>query len=553
MKDFQRVLVTCAWPYIYTIPHLGNLIGSVLSADVIARYHRLKGKEVVFVSGSDEHGTPIEVEAIRQNKHPKDLTDENHAIVKKLFEEWWISFDNYTRTENEYHKKFVREFYYKLYKNGYLFKKQVIQPFCENCNRYLPDRFILGTCPYCGYEKARGDQCEECGNLLEPTQLINPKCAICGNKPINKITEHFFIDFPKLRDKVIKYIQENAYFDKRIKTISLNYIKDEFKARALTRDNKWGIPAPFEGYENKTIYVWFEAVLGYISATIEYFKGNDEWKKFWFDNNTLTYYFIGKDNIPFHSIIFPALLMATGEKYNLPHIISATEFLTFEGKKFSKSQGIGIWIDEALKILDVDYWRYYLIYIRPEERDTEFTINNFVEIVNSHLNDTLGNFIYRVTSFIKNNFNYTIPEPRDLQEEEIKVINLRNELVNKVDKALSEVKLREALNFAMEIAREGNRYLNERKPWEAIKSDVKLAANIIYTASQLINSLSVVLFPFIPKTSLKIRKQLNLNEKFDWNEAFKEIKNIKINEPEILFRKISAEFILKRLEEIRSS
>jgi methionyl-tRNA synthetase len=553
MKDFQRVLVTCAWPYIYTIPHLGNLIGSVLSADVIARYHRLKGKEVVFVSGSDEHGTPIEVEAIKQNKHPKELTDENHAIVKKLFEEWWISFDNYTRTENEYHKKFVREFYYKLYKNGYLFKKQVIQPFCENCNRYLPDRFILGTCPYCGYEKARGDQCEECGNLLEPTQLINPKCAICGNKPINKITEHFFIDFPKLRDKVIKYIQENAYFDKRIKTISLNYIKDEFKARALTRDNKWGIPAPFEGYENKTIYVWFEAVLGYISATIEYFKGNDEWKKFWFDNNTLTYYFIGKDNIPFHSIIFPALLMATGEKYNLPHIISATEFLTFEGKKFSKSQGIGIWIDEALKILDVDYWRYYLIYIRPEERDTEFTINNFVEIVNSHLNDTLGNFIYRVTSFIKNNFNYIIPEPRDLQEEEIKVINLRNELVNKVDKALSEVKLREALNFAMEIAREGNRYLNERKPWEAIKSDVKLAANIIYTASQLINSLSVVLFPFIPKTSLKIRKQLNLNEKFDWNEAFKEIKNIKINEPEILFRKISAEFILKRLEEIRSS
>jgi methionyl-tRNA synthetase len=226
--------------------------------------------------------------------------------------------------------------------------------------------------------------------------------------------------------------------------------------------------------------------------------------------------------------------------------------LTFEGKKFSKSQGIGIWIDEALKILDVDYWRYYLIYVRPEERDTEFTINNFIEVINSHLNDTLGNFIYRVTSFIKNNFNYIIPEPKNLQEEEIKVLNLRNELINKVDKSLSEVRLREALNFAMEIAREGNRYLNERKPWEAIKNDIELAANIIYTASQLINSLSIVLFPFIPKTSLRIRRQLNLNEKLDWNEAFKEIKHIKINEPEILFRKISAEFILKKLEEIRS-
>jgi len=547
-----KVLVTCAWPYVYTIPHLGNLIGSALSADVIARYHRLKGNEVVFVSGSDEHGTPIEVEAIKQRKQPKELTDEMHQKVKELFNKWDISFDNYTRTESPIHKEFVRKFYEKIYNNNLIFKQEVKQLYCENCKRFLPDRFIIGICPYCKYEKARGDQCENCGRLLEPTLLIEAKCAICGSIPVEKISLHYFIDFPKLRDNIIEYLNNNQYFDERIRNISLNYIKEEFKPRSISRDNKWGIPLPFD--ENKTVYVWFEAVLGYISATIEYFKGNDKWKEYWFNKNAISYYFIGKDNIPFHSIIFPALLLATGEDYNLPHIISATEFLTYEGKKFSKTHMVGIWIDEALEILESDYWRYALLNIRPEERDTEFSINYFVDIVNTHLNDTLGNFIYRVLIFIKNNYNYIIPKHSEFEESEINIINTSFKLVDEIDELLSKVKIREALQKSMEIARLGNKFLNESKPWEKIKTEPNKASNTLYICSNLINILSIVLYPFIPRTSLKIRKMLNLEENFKWEDAKKMIKpNHKINEPEILFKKITQEFILNKLNEIRKT
>ncbi len=550
-----KVLVTSAWPYAYSIPHIGNLIGSVLSADVIARYHRLKGDEVVFVSGSDEHGTPIEVEAILRRKEPKELTDEIHEKIKKIFDEFEISFDNYTRTESSVHKNFVREFYRKIYERGYLFKKEVEQLYCENCKIFLPDRFVIGVCPICNYERARGDQCENCGSLLEPLQLINPRCAICNSKPIKKNSEHFFIDFPRLRNKVIEYIESNPYFDKRIKTISLGYIREEFRPRALTRDNKWGIPAPFEGFENKTIYVWFEAVLGYISATIEYFKGKEDWKEFWFNKDALTYYFIGKDNIPFHSVIFTALLMASGEGYNLPHIISATEFLTFGGKKFSKSQRIGIWLDEALQILEADYWRYALIHMRPEERDSDFSIEVFVELVNSHLNDTLGNLIYRVLHFVKTHYNYLIPKPATLKEEDLNVLKSVEEKIRNVDQSLRQVKLRSALNQAMDIARLGNWYLNEKKPWELIKSDKESADRVIYILMRILNSLSVVLSPFIPKKSLEIRELLNLPLEFKWEDAFKDPYNInhRISEPRILFRKISVDYVNKKIQEIRGS
>lgn len=548
-----KVLVTCAWPYAYSIPHLGNLIGSVLSADVIARYHRLKGHEVVFVSGSDEHGTPIEVEAMLRKKTPKELTDEIHEKIKKIFEDFEISFSNYTRTESETHKNFVREFYLKVKKNGYIFYEKVTQLYCEKDSIFLPDRFVIGTCPICGYERARGDQCENCGNLLEPLQLINPRCVVCGNKPIQKETVHGFIDFPKLREKVIEYINNNPYFDKRTKTMSLSYIKDEFRPRALTRDNKWGIPAPFEDLENKTIYVWFEAVLGYISATIEYFK-DERWKEYWFNKEALTYYFIGKDNIPFHAVIFPALLMATKEEYNLPHIISATEFLTYEGKKFSKSQGIGIWLDEALQLAEADYWRYVLVYLRPEERDTEFSLKLFVELVNSHLNDTLGNLIYRVLIFVKNNFSYTIKRPKEISEEGKSILSKMEELINESDKSFSQVKLRNALNFAMDIARLGNWFFNEKKPWEKVKTNKDEVYEQIYILMRLLNALSIVLYPIMPKKCLELRKMLNLAIEFYWEDALKDPfgEEHKIAEPKILFKKFNLEELQKSLEIIRA-
>ncbi|HDJ89562.1 MAG TPA: methionine--tRNA ligase, partial [Thermoprotei archaeon] len=385
----EKWLICSAWPYAHYVPHLGNMIGSILSADCAARFLRLKGYKVIYVSGSDEHGTPIEIAAIKMGIKPRELTDKLHEKLKNLFNQWNISFDNYSRTESQIHKNFVRKFYLKLYENGYIFEDYMKLPFCQNCKIFLPDRFIRGTCPYCGFEDAKGDQCDKCGRLLTPILLLNPRCAICGSKPIFKETKHWFFNLPKLENKIKEYIEGNENLPDNAKNMSLKMISDGLRPRSLTRDNKWGIPAPFPGAENKTIYVWMEAVLGYISATIEFFEkiGDREgWKDYWFDKSVKSVYFIGKDNIPFHTIIFPALLIASGEGYILPWTVSSTEFLLFEGEKFSKSRRIGIWIDEALQLLPVDYWRFFLFAMRPETKDANFKWDMFREIINTQLN-----------------------------------------------------------------------------------------------------------------------------------------------------------------------
>jgi len=311
----RRWLVCSAWPYINYVPHLGTMIGSVLSADVFARYLRLRGDEVVFVSGSDEHGTPIEVEAIKRGIPPRKLTDEMHQKVKEIFDDWGITFDNYTRTESPTHKEFIQRFYMKIYENGHIFSEEIEMLYCPKCKRFLPDRFVEGECPYCGYENARGDQCENCGRLLDPVELKSPRCAICGSTPEVKKTTHWFFDLPKFEEDLKKYVEGNKQLPENARNFSLNLLKEGLRPRSLTRDNEWGIPAPFPGAEKKTIYVWMEAVLGYVSATIEWAKNigkPDEWKKYWFDPQTKSVYFIAKDNIPFHVLILPALLMASG-------------------------------------------------------------------------------------------------------------------------------------------------------------------------------------------------------------------------------------------------
>jgi len=530
----------------------------ILSADVIARYHRLKGDEVLFVSGSDEHGTPIEIEAIRQNISPKELTDRNHKIVSSLFEKWAISFDNYTRTESPVHKEFVKDLMLKIERNGYVFTKEDELPYCPKCQRFLPDRFVEGKCPYCGYERARGDQCEQCGRLLEPTRLLEPYCAICGTTPTIKVVKHWYFDMPKFTEKLLAYIEGNKQLPDNARNFSLNLLREGLKPRPITRDNKWGIPAPFKGAEDKTIYVWFDAVLGYVSATIEYFrrKGNaDGWKEYWFNKDTKTLYFIGKDNIPFHTLIFPALLMATHEDYNLPWNVCTNEWLIFAGQKSSKSRRIGVWIDEALEMFPVDYWRYTLISIRPETRDSDFTWKVFIEKVNSDLNDTLGNFIHRTLKFINTYFDSKIPEPKNLDELDKKTLDAVNDKIKSVDNALSNFQLQMALREAIDLSRIGNKYLNEKKPWEAIKSNLNAAANSLYVSAQIVKALSIILEPFMPSTAQKIRDLLNLPEKCFWDEAYKPLPaNHKIKEAEPLFSKIEAseEELQSMLENIRS-
>jgi methionyl-tRNA synthetase len=529
------------------VPHLGNLVGSVLSADVTARYYRLRGDDTLLVSGSDEHGTPIEVEAMKQGITPKELTDRNHAIVADLFKRWGASFDNYTRTESPVHKKFVQETLMKIYKNGYIFSQDTQMLYCEHDQRFLPDRFVEGKCPYCGYERARGDQCDKCGRLLETTFLLEPRCVICGNTPTVKTTRHWYIDLSKFAEPLTKFLQENQQISSNAKNFSINWIKEGLKPRAVTRDVEWGIPAPFPGAEGKTIYVWIDAVLGYVSATIEYCRhvGEPEkWREFWFDKSAKTLYFVGKDNIPFHTIILPALLLATGEDFNLPWNVSATEFLQFKGEKASKSQRIGIWIDEALELFPADYWRFFLMATRPESKDSNFSWDLFLEKVNADLNDTFGNFIHRTLTFINARFNGEVP-PAQLTTEDEAVLQAVREKVEEAAGEFEEAKLQSAANTLISITRVGNQYLNEKEPWNLMKTDKAKAATILYVSAQIVKAACVVSAPFMPATAEQLWQALNLGGTVHtsrWEDALKPLgAGHKLAKAKPLFRKIDAD------------
>lgn len=543
------------------MPHLGNIVSSILSADIVARYYRLKGDDVVYVTGSDEHGTPIEVEAVRLGIPPKQLTDQNHKKVVDLFERWGISFSNYTRTENPLHKKFVQDLLLKIYDNGYIFTRETELPYCPKCNRFLPDRFVEGICPHCGYEQARGDQCEACKRLLEPVKLIKPYCTICRSTPVIKKSTHWYFDLPKFAKQLHEYIKNNEQLPDNARNFSLNLLKEGLKPRPVTRDNKWGIPAPFPGAEDKTIYVWVEAVLGYLSATIEYFRklGREEkWKEYWFNKEAKTLYFIGKDNIPFHTLILPALLLATKEDYNLPWSVDSVEFLMFEGQAFSKSRRIGVWIDEALELFPADYWRYALISMRPETKDTNFMWKTFIERVNCDLNDTLGNFIHRTLTFINRYFNSTVPKPDKLDEHDNSILESAKKTVKKIEQNLEELKLQEALRHVTSLGHLGNKYLNEKEPWKTIKTNPQSSANTLYVTVQIVKNLAITLEPFIPFTAEKLWKLLNLPGSVHeqaWEETEKSIPpGHKINKAKPLFQKIVAteEELQAMLEKVRA-
>jgi len=537
-------IINSAWPYVNSVPHLGTFI-HLLSADVYTRYLRLKGEEVIAVTGSDEHGTPIEVEAISKGVPPKQLTDEIHKQICNLLDVYNIRFDNYTRTENPVHIRYTQDLYRKVYANGYVYTENVNLPYCERDQRFLPDRFVEGTCPHCAYEQARGDQCESCGRVLDPLELIRPKCVFCGSTPTVKSSTHWFFDLPKFRDKLLRLVQENKQLPENARNFSLKWLEEGLKPRALTRDNKWGIPAPFPGAEGKTICVWLEAVLGYVSASIEWAEKSgkpDAWKEFWFDKQTKNVHFIGKDNIPFHVIIFPSLLLATHEDYVLPWQVSSTEFILFEGQKFSKSKKVGVWIDEALKVAPAEYWRYILIAIRPEARDANFTWRDFEAHINSELNDVLGNFVHRTLTFVNNQFDSKIPEPHELDEKDEALKNRIESSPLKVGSLFDQFQLRSALGEIIELARAGNQYLSEREPWHLIKKDKDKASTTLYFATQLVGSISILISPVLPETAQHIRDQLNLTHDVKWSDAGKlelEVGHI-IGKATPLFHKVSA-------------
>ncbi len=563
-NEITKWVITSAWPYVNAIPHIGNMIGSVLSADVFARFCRLRGDEVVFVSGSDSHGTPVAVAAKQQNIPTKDLALKYHNIIKELFEKWQISYDNYTITHNPTHIDFVQKFYLDVQKNGYVFEKDLEMLYCENDKFFLPDRFVEGVCPHCGDENARGDQCDKCQKLLTPVELKQPRCAICDNTPILRKTKHWYLDLPKLQDRLKDLINQNVIIPQNARKMCLNSIAEGIPERAITRDLEWGIPAPFEGADNKSIYVWFEAVLGYVSAVKEWadniVKDERKYDYFWKDSNTRTVFFIGKDNIIFHLIVFPGLLLAfnedksDNEKLTLPYNVSSTEFLNYENEKLSKSRGNGIWIDEALKLAPLDYWRFTLVYNRPETSDTSFLWSEFENNIKT-LNDNIGNFIHRTLTFIDKQFEGKIPKKLENDEVDIQFIDRINSISEEIGESIQNFKLRKALRDIVNFGKEGNVYLNNKAPWHLIKQNKDAAGHVFNICAQAVYAFGVLLSPFIPGSSEKILSYLNVPNSKDlaWDSidenAIRE--GLKIKKPKPLFQKLEIDDLKKELEEIR--
>ncbi|TXT61731.1 MAG: Methionine--tRNA ligase [Promethearchaeota archaeon] len=554
-SDKRKWVVTSAWPYVNAVPHLGTMIGSILSADIFARYLRLLGDEVVYVSGSDMHGTPVAVAAKKKNMSSEELAMRNHKKVKELFKKWKISYDNYTHTHNETHIEFIQNFYRDLERNDYVSEKEIESLYCKEDKLYLPDRFVEGICPHCGYEDARGDQCDKCQKILTPLELKEPRCAICGNTPTIKRTKHWYLNLPKLEDKIREFIEKNTILPQNARNSSLNSIEEGLPERSITRDLEWGIPAPFDGADDKTIYVWFEAVLGYVSAVKEWAekikKDPKKFDYFWKDNETKTVYFIGKDNIIFHLIVFPGLILGYNkdkkeeERFVLPYNVSSTEWLMYENEKFSKSRGVGIWIDEALELAPVDYWRFNLAYNRPEKSDTSFLWSEFDNNIKT-LNDVIGNFIHRTFTFINKQFNGKVPKKiknDEIDEEFIAKINTISEVVADL---LEQFEIKKAIREIIDFAREGNIYLNDKAPWHSIKEDKNAAGHVFNLCIQCTHALAILLAPFTPDTSKTILDYLNIDQDLEkarwWSikaDSIPEGKKIKEAKP--LFEKLDVD------------
>jgi methionyl-tRNA synthetase len=505
----ERILVAVAWPYADGPLHLGHIAGAYLPADIFARYHRLKGNEVLMVSGSDQHGTPITIKAEEEKKTPGEITAKYHRQFLDSWQKLGISFDLFTTTGTANHAKVAQDIFLALLDKGYIYKATVSQPYCPSCQRFLPDRYIEGTCPYCQFSGSRGDQCDSCGKPLNPADLINPYCRLCHTTPQFKDSEHFFLKLSAFQDKLSAWVGKQTQWRPNVRALTQRYLKEGLRDRAITRDIEWGVAVPVSGFENKRIYVWFEAVIGYLSASKEWAKskGDEEgWCPFW-EEGAKSYYFIGKDNIPFHTLIWPAMLMGYGE-LNLPYDVPANEFLTIEGKKLSTSRRWAVWLPDYLSRYQPDPLRYLLSINMPETSDTDFSWREFVRRNNDELVATYGNLVNRVLTITYRNFDGRVPTPGELDKPSQALLDKAGDTLKGMDKHLGNCHFREAIKSAMSLAQEANRYLDEKSPWKIIKEDKPAAATSLYIAINVISTLSTALYPFLPFSSQKVHEYL---------------------------------------------
>ena len=543
LGGMKKRLITSALPYVNNIPHLGNLM-QVLSADVFARFCRSRGYETMYICGTDEYGTASETRALQEGVTPRELCDHYHEIHKKIYQWFDIDFDYFGRTSTPLQTEIVQHIFEMCDRNGYITEKETEQLYCPDCRRFLADRFVSGTCPHCGYDGARGDQCEKCGTLLDPTELVDPKCSVCGATPVLRKTKNLYIDLPKILPVFKEWMDKasiEGFWAKNAVQITSSWLRDGLQERCITRDLKWGIPVNKPGYEDKVFYVWFDAPIGYISITA---NKTEDWERWWRDpENTELYQFIGKDNIPFHTVVFPSSLLATGEKWTMLYHMSSTEYLNYEGGKFSKSKGIGIFGNDVEETgIPADVWRFYMFYNRPEKSDFTFTWADFQEKVNKELIGNLSNLVNRTLTFVKRFYDGSVGAGA-LDEGIVKAAREKEELITQ---ALERADERDAIRAIFELSDIGNKAFQDGEPWKVRKEDPEKAAVLLRTLLHLIRDLAVMITPYMPSTGRRILSCLSA-EDADWKSVGSFEGEVKVGEPELLFQKLEDE----RIKELR--
>lgn len=551
MSDkFKRILVTAALPYANGPVHIGHLAGAYLPADLYVKYQRMKKRDILFICGSDEHGVPITIKADQEKVSPQDIVDRYHVMMKKAFEDFGIEFDNYSRTSLPIHHETSQEFFLNLHGKKILKEKSEQQLYCNNDQMFLADRYVEGICPKCKKEGARGDQCESCGAYLNQAELIDPKCKICGTTPIIKETSHWYMPLGSFQPQLQEWIRSHKEWKDNVVNYCEGWFKEGLEDRAVTRDLKWGVKVPLEGADGKVLYVWFDAPIGYISSTKEWAQKlgkPDAWKPYWQSPDSKLVHFIGKDNIVFHAIVFPAMLMAHGD-FVLPDNVPANEFLNIEGKKLSTSRNYAIWLHEYLQDFSADSLRYSLGSNLPESKDSDFSWTEFQARHNNELADILGNFVNRTLTFAHKYFDGKIPPLKNPKVIDLDVVKAVKDVPEKIGMLYEQFKNREAIQETMNLARLANKYFNDSEPWKTRSSDISQCGNTIHVSLQLCRSLAILFYPVIPTTCKKIWAQINQPgrvEDQEWISAavFALNETVSLNQPEILFTKIEPEII----------
>ena len=557
----EPILVAVAWPYANAEIHVGNLTGAYLPADIFARFQRLKGRQVLMVSGSDAHGTPITIQADAEKVQPQDIYNRYHATFLELFQKVGLTYDLFTSTHTTNHFNVSQKIFLSLKLNGFMYTDRQKQWFSPGQNRFLPDRYVEGTCYICGFTNARSDQCDKCGNLLDPTLLIEPRSRIDGSTPELRETEHYYLDLGRLQDKVVEFLRlRETYWRPNVLRQSLGQIQaDGLHGRPITRDLDWGIPVPIKGWNGKCLYVWFEAVIGYLSASIEWadvIGEPDAWRAWWHDVSARSYYFIGKDNIVFHAIIWPLILMGHGD-FVLPDNIPANEYLTLEGGKISTSRNYAVWLDEYLEKFPPDPLRYCIAANAPETKDADFSWREFQQRNNSELADILGNYINRSLTFLNKNFNNTVPAPGKFDKLDDEMLSRLQHAPAEIGSLFERFEVRKAVSAFMDLARFANKYFNDQQPWVTIKQDTAKCATTFYVCVQVLKGLAILMEPVLPFSARKLWRMLNLAAPFEkqiWDDAG--TTNVPaghhLGTAEILFEKIDDSVIEPEIEKLKS-